>query len=429
MREVVRIVEALRSTSSTNNKLDILKANKENTLLQRVLEYTYNPFKRYGLSEKILNKAIEEVLEDEESSFVNIFDCLDKLANSNINDQLRSDVARFLHNNEYKELFKCMVLKDLKIGLNVKSINKVFKDLIPEFNVMLAEGFFKQKEGFLKGRDFIITTKLDGIRCVIIKENDNVKFYSRQGQLIEGLVEIENELININDEFVLDGELLLRNDNNLPSDELYRETVKVVRRDGIKKNVEFHAFDMLPVDSFKKGKEKCACDIRKNILHDFIKENNFECIVEVPILYQGTDENKIMELLDRAKINNQEGIMLNLSDAPYECKRSKAILKVKAMQNGDMRVIDIIEGTGINRGKLGSITVQFEHEGELHTCDCGSGFLKDERSLYWENPSLILGKIVEIQYFEISKNKQGGVGLRFPVFKAVRNDKDEISMH
>lgn len=430
MREVVRIVEELRSTSSTNSKLDILKANKENTLLQRVLEYTYNPFKRYGLSEKILDKAIEEVLEGEESSFVNIFECLDKLANSNINDKLRNDVAKFLHNREGKELYKCMILKDLKIGLNVKSINKVFKDLIPEFNVMLAEGFFKQKEGFLNNREFIITTKLDGIRCVIIKEKDNIKLYSRQGQLIEGLVEIKNELININGNFVLDGELLLRNDNNLPSDELYRETVKVVRKDGIKKNVEFHAFDMIPVDSFKRGKEVVACSIRKKTLHDFIKENSFEYIVEVPILYQGEDENKIMELLDIAKSNNQEGIMLNLSDAPYECKRSKGILKVKVMNTGDMRVLNVIEGTGVNKGKLGSITVQFEHEGELHTCDCGSGFSKEERSLYWDNPELILGKIVEIQYFEISKNKQGGVGLRFPVWKSrIRESKTEISMH
>jgi DNA ligase-1 len=36
-------------------------------------------------------------------------------------------------------------------------------------------------------------------------------------------------------------------------------------------------------------------------------------------------------------------------------------------------------------------------------------------------------QIVEIQYFEESNNEQGGLSLRFPVFKRVRDDKNEES--
>ena len=185
----------------------------------------------------------------------------------------------------------------------------------------------------------------------------------------------------------------------------------------------------MSIDTFAKEYDKTPCIDRKENVRKIVREIGSEWVTEVESLYIGNDEGMIYKLLDEARASNQEGVMLNIANAPYECKRSKNILKVKVMQTGDMRVLNVIEGTGNNKGKLGSITVQFEHEGELHTCDCGSGFLKDERSLYWENPSLILGKIVEIQYFEISKNKQGGVGLRFPVFKTIRNDKDEISMH
>jgi DNA ligase-1 len=38
-----------------------------------------------------------------------------------------------------------------------------------------------------------------------------------------------------------------------------------------------------------------------------------------------------------------------------------------------------------------------------------------------------MNKIVEIQYFEESSDKEGNLSLRFPVFKQVRNDKNEES--
>lgn len=428
MNEIVEIIKQLENTSSTNDKIKTLKNNKDNELLKKVLEYTLNPYKKYKITEKTL---IEGKCE---SNFDDIFKLLDILSTSNINDLLREEVNAFLgdiENLEIRELYKRMILKDLKCNISAKTVNKVWKNLIPEFNVMLAESYFKQKEDFLNGKEFILTTKLDGIRAVIIKEDNDTKIYSRQGQLIEGLTDIEKEIAKIPNNIVLDGELLLKNVDNLPSDELYRKTVKVVRKDGIKQNVEFHVFDLINnVDDFKLGIHKVKCSDRKRELHNLIKLFDFEYILEVPILYQGKDSDKIMELLTEAKASNQEGIMLNISSAYYECKRSKGILKVKVFTDGDMRCVNVIEGTGQNVGKLGAITIEFEHEGKIHKCDCGSGFSKEERELYWNNPKLILNKIVTIGYFEISKNQQGGVGLRFPTWKGIiREDKDEISMY
>ena len=134
MEEIIKIINQLRNESSTNGKLKILKDNKDNELLKKVLEYTYNPFKKYGMSEKTI-KPIDRV-----SNFgINIFSLLDILSESNINDDLRITTNSFLYciqNNNEQELYICMLLKDLKIGLNAKSINKIWKDLIPSFNVM-----------------------------------------------------------------------------------------------------------------------------------------------------------------------------------------------------------------------------------------------------------------------------------------------------
>lgn len=428
MKEVINIINQLRNESSTNGKLKILKDNKDNEKLQKVLEYTYNPFKKYGMSEKTI-KPIDRV-----SNFgINIFSLLDILSESNINDDLRITTNSFLYciqNNEEQELYKCMLLKDLKIGLNAKSINKIWKDLIPQFNVMLADKYF-EKQQKVKGKEFIITQKLDGSRFVLIKDNlGNVKCYTRQGQEVDGLVEFENDFKLIPNNTVIDGEVLL-NKQGLHSKDLYRETMKEFRKKGEKHGLILNAFDILTFDEFKEGKSKTKCKDRKQQLHDLINNNNFTNIIEVPIRYIGKDENMIIKLLDEAVNNDEEGVMVNLADAVYECKRTTNILKAKKFKDCDVRVLDIIEGTGKNIGKLGAITIQFEVDGKLYTCDCGSGFNDYERLLYWNNKELLLNKIVTIGYFEISQNsKTKEYGLRFPTWKnIIRNDKDEISMY
>ena len=42
LRRANHIIEQLRATSGTNDKIDILSANKDNILLSKVLYYTYD---------------------------------------------------------------------------------------------------------------------------------------------------------------------------------------------------------------------------------------------------------------------------------------------------------------------------------------------------------------------------------------------------
>ena len=58
MKEVINIIKQLQNTSSSNEKLNILKLNKDNELLQKVLEYTYNPFKKYNKSKKSISLRV-----------------------------------------------------------------------------------------------------------------------------------------------------------------------------------------------------------------------------------------------------------------------------------------------------------------------------------------------------------------------------------
>lgn len=432
MENVLGIIEEISSTSSRNDKELILKRNKDNLLLKKVLEFIYNPYIVTGLSSKKIRKKVRETIRCQLQDVNELMDYLSK--HNTGTDKDIAVVQEFISRQpqELQELYIQMCTKSLKIGVTAKTLNKVYgKGFIPEFNVMLADRYF-DNEDKVKG-EFIVTTKLDGLRCVIIKENGGIKIFSRQGQLIEDLVEILEESTKLPDNMVYDGELLLRNDKGLASKDLYRATMKEARKDGIKKNLVFNCFDVLPVEDFKNGICKIPCVDRKKQIHKILSGLELKHIIEVPVLYYGSDKSEIIRLLNEAKARGEEGVMVNMAGASnsyYECKRTKNLLKVKVFNEADVRVVDIIEGDGKNKGKLGAITVQFEHEGQIYETNIGSGFSDIEREKYFNNPELILNKIVTVGYFEISQNQQGGFGFRFGTWKGIiRDDKDEISMY
>jgi len=428
MREILNIINQLSNTNSRTEKENILRINSNNQLLKDILKFTYDPFIVSGLSKKKINKNTKVQYTIELNTIEEAMRYIQE--NNTGRDIDIANLHHFInkHDSDVQKFLKQVFTKDLKIGCDAKTINKVYgKGFIPEFNVMLAEKYVDHEDKVVG--DFIITEKLDGIRCVLIKENGIIKMFSRQGQPLEGLVEIEKEAQLLPDNMVFDGELILINPKNLNSADLYRETVKVVRKDGIKHNIIFHVFDMLSIDEFKNGISYVPCIQRKNAVHDYI-DGKYQYIKEVPMLHVDNDKEVIWLMLNDIVSKGKEGLMLNLADAPYECKRTKNILKIKKFADADVRVVDIIEGTGQNKGKLGAITIQFLHNGKLYECNCGSGFSQEERELYWNKPELVLGKICTIGYFEVTKNQQGSYGLRFPTWKGIiRDDKDEISMY
>lgn len=438
MRKVIELIKQLQSMSGTNSKLKLLKDNSNNELFKKVLYYTYNPYLKYGFSEEVLDKLMKYDNEFIVPLHVNndvdsIFKLLDKLATNNINDLLRFEVRDLLVNvdSDLRNLIRMILLKDLRAGISSKSINKSIPGLIPEFGVMLADSYWK-KQSKVKHKAFKITKKLDGHRLVMIKDhNGNIEFRTRQGKPMEDLVDIERECQNLPNGIVLDGELIAINRDNLHSKDLYALTTKLCRKKGIKRDLEFNVFDYIPYDDFVNGHSDIKCSKRKEIVHNLIEMDCGNWVIEVPVLYSGDDTSMVEKLLDEITEAGGEGVMVNLSDAPYDCKRTSNILKVKKFNEADVRVLDLLEGTGKNKGRLGSITIQFEHEGELWTCDCGSGFYEDELDLYWKNKDLLLGKIVTIKYFEVTKDsKIGKYGLRFPTWThRIRDDKDEISMY
>ena len=297
---------------------------------------------------------------------------------------------------------------------------------------MLAQKYFDNPEKLLpKDTKFILTTKLDGTRIVCINDISGPKFFSRQGQQIYGLDQLTDEFKILPKNYVYDGELLLDNKNNLDSKDLYRATMKIISSDSIKENVIFNCFDMMKIADFESGICRESAHDRKYKLKEILHEYKTNHIHNVDILYEGNDQSQILYWLDKITKAGGEGVMINISDAPYECKRVKTLLKVKKFQTLDAKCIDMEEGTGNFKNSLGAIKVEFLGPDEkIYTCKVGSGFKQDERAYYWNHKDKILNKIVEIGYFEMTNNQNDdNISLRFPTFKYVRNDKCEMSSY
>ena len=429
MRRVIEIIKELQGMSGRLDKENILNLNKDNILFKDVVKFTYDPYIVTGLSKKKISKKVKVAASIEFDSIVEVMEYL-KVNNTGTDKDI-ANMQEWLNKQEDKEILSQIITKDLKCGIKAVSINKVFGDMfIRTFEVMCAKSYYKDDNDKKVTGDFILTTKLDGMRICVVKDNGVIEIYTRQGQLMKGLGQLVKEFDMLPDNCVYDGELLLKNDKNLSSDDLYRATIKVARKDGEKRNLEFHMFDIVPLKDFQAGVSKIPYIERRELMNNLYLRFDFKYIVIVPVLYKGNDKSVISGFLDLAKANNEEGLMLNKANGQYQCKRSGEILKCKRFLDSDLRVVNVAQGDGRNKGRLGAITVEFEHEGNIHTCDVGSGFSDEERELYYKQPELLLGKIVTIKYFEISSNQKGGFGLRFPTWESkIRDDKTEISMN
>lgn len=416
--------EILQS-NSRKYKQEILRKYKDDEVVKRYLQIAFDPYKVYGISTKKLNKIVGGV---PPTDIETVFDLFVYLEDHNTGTDKDINICQTVLNNVYTysreagSVLESLICKDLSIGCDAKTINKEIPGLIPTFNVQLANKYFDKPEK-LEGKTFALTTKIDGGRIIAIREIDGVSFYTRAGQRYEGLVDLEKEMMETFPAgTVLDGEITIFDNEGVPSKEAYKRAMKITRSDGEKHGLKMLVFDAMYLDEWRN--QKCTHDWaeRRALLEGlcFYGPQNRKYFELLPVLYRGSDTSMVFEYLDKALANNEEGVMINICDAPYEFGRTWNLMKVKKMSTLDLEIIGFEEGTGRLAGTLGAILVRYKNG---NTVKVGSGFSDKLRTEIWNSRDEWLGNICEIQYFEETTNADGGESLRFPVFKDYRPDK------
>ena len=390
LQAVKNFSQELQATSSSNEKIEIIKSYSQNKWLCQVLQYVYSPYMQFGVTSDNCKKRHD--LCDSDDLYL-LFDLLDDLSNRVLTGHAAiSAVNGFvLANKKYEDIIYNIIDKDLKTRAGASLINKAIPGLIPQFKVALAEAI-KDMPDF-ENEEWFGSRKLDGVRCIIRKEGDTTKAYSRQGKEFETLGNLINEVNKIEGDFVLDGEVCIVDDNG---NENFQDIMKQIRR---KKhtivNPKMFVFDMLTLNE----------NIIEVLDQDFIPNVKY-----------------FNHLNDEAIAAGHEGIMIR-NNVGYKGKRSKDILKVKQMHDAEYKVIDAVNGDmrivedGVEKTIPCLSNIVIEHKG--NKVGVGSGFTLEQRKEYHKDHSKILGKIVTVQYFEESQNKDGEWSLRFPVLKHV----------
>jgi DNA ligase-1 len=196
--------------------------------------------------------------------------------------------------------------------------------------------------------------------------------------------------------------------------------MKITRKDGEKHGVKMKVFDSMTAAEFRAQRCTMLWSVRRGALEMMFNRPDLTFFELLPVLYKGSDTSMITKFLDEAIADDQEGVMINICDAPYEFKRTTNLLKVKKMQTMDLEIIGFEEGSGKYKDTLGAILVRYKNGNIVKV---GSGFTDWLRSEIWNNQNKYLGVVSEIQYFEETTNDDGGESLRFPIFKDFRPDK------
>ena len=428
MQTLIHFNNFVKEINENNGRLykqSVLNKYKDDTIIQKYLQIAFDPYKIFGISTRKLHKQVSGIAYPADS----VFDLFYWLEKHNTGTDVAINMCQVTLDKiasidcECAQLLESLICKDLSIGVDSKTINKEIPGLIPTFSVQLANKYF-DKPSYVEGKTFAITTKIDGGRIIALKENGQVSFFTRAGQKYEGLVDLEDEMSRLMpDNICLDGEITLLVRGNLSSKDAYKETMKIVRtKDKEKHGIKMLVFDAMSVSDFKTQTSSMTYTQRRQMLDCMSAFDTTRYFELLPILYRGSDTSKITELLEEEVANGEEGIMINICDAPYEFKRTNSLLKCKKMQTMDLEIVGFEEGEGRLAGTLGAILVRYK---DGNVVKVGSGFSDEIRTLVWLEPSDFLGKIVEVQYFEETTNADGGESLRFPIFKDFRPDKIE----
>ena len=424
LKRIQDVVDRLKSTNSTNDKIAIIKEYEDDYIINKVLEYTYSPFKQFHLTSTTVKK--NKKLEPREG-YNDLFYLLDALTKRTItgHDAIQYVKGYVEYMDEWQQdLVFCILDKNLKTRTGADLINKAIPKCVPTFKVALANSYDKQKGKVdFNEQTWFASQKLDGVRCLaIVDDKGKCNFYSRQGKTFETLDTLRKEIESLNlCNMVFDGEVCIVDDNGVEDFQGIMKEIK--RKDHTIQNPKYKVFDYLMLEEFdNQESERNLSDRLSNftaIYNEFNKQLNCIDLLEQ---WKVDSEEHFQELAELATKNNWEGLILR-KDSEYKGKRSNDLLKVKKFFDEEYVVKGIetsihriiLDGLEVEEEMLSNVII--EHKG----CDVGvgSGFDQEERRKYFNNPELIIGKTITVQYFEETLNQDGCHSLRFPVVKHI----------
>lgn len=422
-KHVLLFLEDVASVSG-NAKKELLATRKDDECLIRVLKAANDPMITYGIKDLPDPTTIggnNFTLAPGQSTMRGCFVAalLKMLADRTLtgNDAKSAIVRTFnLLTAESQTLLRRILLKDLRAGFNVSTTNKVFGNIIPTFDCMLAH---KYEEKRIKEFPVAVEPKIDGMRVICIASETSAEFFTRSGHVVTTLDHVKTDVMDIAKragfKMVLDGEAT--------SGKNFNESISALRKkDEEASEAVFTVFDIITYNEWEAEDVKPNCQARRNRLELLLDNETYPniALIEQRVL---NSHDEIMAFYQEVKDAGGEGVIVKPLDGHYERKRSYSWMKIKGQETADCLVVGVFEGTGKYENSLGGLIVL--HKGvEVRV---GGGFTDDERDSLWRLykhldgtiAETAINRLIEVEYHEETPDGS----LRHPRFIRFRDDK------
>ena len=449
---ILEIIKELRQDSSLNYKKDILRKYSDYVPFQKFLVYVYNPRVNYFM------KKLPNVLSygHGHHNISKMYSLLEQLKQREITGNHAQEVVReyLLNTNQViRELFELAIGRDIRAGVGVGIINEVYKGLIEE---ILYQRCSKLDEKTIARLDmrydgWLCQKKLDGCFSYIIIQSGVVTLLTRAGtqwtsdKLSEELKDIEDTVL-IGEALVKENgrELDRKTGNGLINSFIKREATlgKLLDKYSLSKKVKaldeltakkeefyftdqrlyFEVWDSLTLQEFEAGISTRPYTQRfGEAIRVAFSTKSINPVPSFKVYSLKEAEDIAKDYMEEG----YEGAILKKSDSIWKDGTSKDLIKIKAVLDADLVCVDVEEGSGKYKGKVGALVLETSC-GRLRV-KVGTGLNDLDRAKPFD---YYIGKVIEIQYNEFIKSKSKSTDSLFlPRFVEVREDKNTATSY
>jgi ATP-dependent DNA ligase len=411
---VCDIIDELESTNSRIEKENILKANKNNEDLKNVFFYAYHPHINFFIK-KIPSYRVSDVSKENLGNALNniVFEIASRRSTGHAARDFLISVLSELNKSD-AEILRRVVTKDMKCGVTATTVNKIWKNLIPQMKVMLASPDTSNIT-----LPAIVQPKLDGLRAHFTRTPQGLSILTRNGKPIDDngfFFDFLSPLMKVGDTW--DGEIVCIDSNGryLP-----RQTSNGVLNKAIRGTISEEETAQMRAIIWDITTVKAPYFKRLEILEDQFTQDKFGIFRLIDSTFVNSMEEIELRYQEEIEKKN-EGIVVKNPNAFWEGKRSNNLVKIKEILDTDLRVIGWEEGTGRNKGRMGNLILGTDDK-KLKV-SVGTGFSDKQRDEMTEENTK--GKIAAIQYNAVIQSKDSEIYSMFlPRFVEFREDKDE----
>lgn len=440
MKTVYQVLYLLETTSSTKEKLSIIKEEKDNEelkiffklALDKTINFYIKKIPQYSTSSDIFSS-------EKRMPLVSAMKKLSILSERQKTGHAGRD--HLINILEYcsasnANVIERIIKKDPNCGVSYATVNKVWPNLIELWPVMLCERYSKKAAENVES-PYVVQDKEDGMRMEILVaknapiehsivgriEKGDVQFRTRNGNLMDMCDHLKQECLDfVDSNCVLDGEGLCFDNGEY----LDRKTGNGILNKSIQGTinareqslVRLKLWDIIPVEDFFNRKCDSTYDVRWMNLKILYKRSNVEKITLVKTKYVENLAEARREYAKAAK-KGKEGTILKSLKSIWEDDRSKQQIKFKNEFETDLKVIEVVPhkkkanmvGALICESSCGKIKVRV-----------GSGLKKKDQQKTFE---FYENKIVHIIFNELISSKGKDTwSLFLPRYDGVQLDKD-----